>query len=58
MAPKNIHFVVAVLMDGKLDKPQYVGTFAPTAQEAVDRVRYETNCYEVLECFKMVKNWN
>lgn len=54
---KNIHFVVCIQRDGKLDKPEYVGVFATTAQDAVDKVRFETNCYGVLECFKAVKNW-
>jgi hypothetical protein len=37
---------------------EYAATYATTAQEAVNWARFELSVYEVVDCYKMVKNWS
>ena len=36
---------------------KYYATYAETAQEAADTVRFDAAAFQVLEVFKKVKNW-
>ena len=53
---KQTTWVVSFRRDGNCSEIEYCSTYATSAQEAVDYVRYEMNVYEVCECFKQVKN--
>lgn len=55
---KRTTFVVEFRRDGGFSEIEYKAVYAQTAQDAVDVARYIWNVYEVVDCYKQVKNWN
>jgi hypothetical protein len=50
-------FVVEFRRDGAWSEIEYAATYAVNAQQAVDWARYELNVYEVVACYKQIRNW-
>ena len=50
-------YIVAFRRHGAWSDVEYTEFLSNSAQEAVDHVRYEMSVYEVVDCFKRVKNW-
>ena len=57
---KRTSFIVTYRRNGVYSQIEFFETYATSAQEAVDILRYESGIspYEVVECYKKVSNWS
>lgn len=50
-------FVITYQQKNFWDKTSFIEVESNTAQNAVDKVRKELQCYKVLNCYRRVSKW-